>query len=573
MVFDVIIRGGRVVDGTGNLWFKADIGVSEGRIARLSRTPLNGADRVIDAKGLLVCPGFINLHSHSGRMILNHNNAENCLAMGLVTELVGSCGYSMAPITEAHRSELNEIWAGMSWNQMDEEIDWLTLSEWRSRLDEKGIGVNIAPLVGHGTVRSCVNGKEGEGGERVVPSDDEMAGMIGMVEAAMEDGAFGLSTGLVYAPGRNSLTGEIVELARVVSGYGGLYSSHMRCEADRLIEATREMIEICERAGVRGLISHHKAMGWRNYGKVNETLRMVDRARARGVDIIIDEYPYQHGGTIKSLGRMFKGKLPDGSAIETREELLERLKDDEEWERVKASVMEKRAREMEMHVARRKEMEERGGWTTIPSSIVESDYIIHSRSHPELEGKTLEEVAEAFGEEDVLDCIRELLIADDGYTLSEIYPYSEDDVVTIMRYPWTTISTDQYAMDNSKVSWQMTADALLIQNPRGWGTYPRILGRYVRERSVLTLDDAIRKMTSLPAMFLGLQGRGLVKEGFWADLVVLDPDTVGDRATYADPFMRPEGIPYVLVNGELAVDKGEFTEALAGKVLRNPFYP
>ncbi|MCW3992580.1 MAG: D-aminoacylase [Candidatus Bathyarchaeota archaeon] len=563
MGFDVVIRDGRIIDGTGNSWYRADVGVKDGRIARINPIPLKEAERVVDATGLLVCPGFVNLHSHSDSTILAHNSAENCLSMGLVTELVGSCGSSVAPITE-------EYWENLeSWGLLDVEVDWISLAEWRERLEAKGIGVNVAPLVGQGTVRGCVMGAEGKGGEKVVPSDEEMAGMMAMVESAMEDGAFGLSTGLTYAPGRNALTGEIVELTRVVAGYGGLYSSHMRCEADRLIEATREFIEICEAAGVRGTISHHKAMGRNNFGKVCETLRMVERARARGVDVVVDLYPWRHGGTIKSLGRMFRREYPDGSSIKTREDLMERLRDPEEWSKVKAAVKAARDEELEKYERRMEEMEERGGWTTTPFSASEEGYVIHSKNRPDLQGMTFGELAEALGEEDFLDAVRELLIADEGHTLSGIYPYSEDDIQAIMEYPWSTVSTDQYAFDASKVSLQEAADALATQHPRGWGTYPKILGKYVREEGVLFLEEAIRKMTSLPANFIGLQDRGLVREGFWADLVVFDPGKVASGASYGDPYGSPEGIHYVLVNGVVAVDRGELTGALAGKVLEH----
>lgn len=563
MDFDVIIRDGKIVDGTGNPWYRADVGVKDGRIARISPTTLKEADRIVDATGLLVCPGFVNLHSHSDSTLLSHNNAENCLAMGLVTELVGSCGSSVAPITEEYRENLE------SWGLMEEEVDWLTLAEWRARLEEKGIGVNVAPLVGHGTVRACVMGVEGEGGEKIAPSKNEMAEMMAMVKSAMGDGAFGLSTGLTYAPGRNALTGEIVELARVVAGYGGLYSSHMRCEGDRLIEATREFLEICERAGVRGTISHHKAMGRNNFGKVCETLRMVERARARGVDAVVDQYPWRHGGVTKSLGAMFKREFPGGPTIKTREELLESLRDPDEWAKIKAAVIAARDEELEKHEKRQSEMEERGGWTTTPFSVSEEGYVIHSRNRPDLQGRTFGELAEALGEENYLDAVRELLVADEGYTLSGIYPYSEEDIRAIMKYPWSAVSTDQYAFDGSKVSLQAAADALATQHPRGWGTYPKILGEYVREEGVLSLEEAIRKITSLPATFLGLQDRGLVKEGFWADLVVFDQATVASGATYGDPYEGPEGIDYVLVNGALAVDRGELTGALAGKVLEH----
>jgi len=567
--FDIVIRNGRIIDGTGNPWFKADIGIKDGKIAKLSPVPLKRADEVIDAKGLVVCPGFINLHSHSDSTLHSHNNAENCLAMGLVTELTGNCGSSVAPISEKYREVVTERMKGRTLGLMEEEVDWIKLDEWMGKLEKRGIGINIAALVGHGTVRSNVMGVEGEGGERIVPTDDEMDEMKVMVDEAMKDGAFGLSTGLTYAPGRNALTGEVVELVKVVAKHGGVYASHMRCEGDHLLEATREFIEICEKAGVRGTIAHHKAMGRNNYGKVCETIRMVERARARGVDIIVDQYPWRHGGTTKSLGARFKasqsGEEPE---VRTREELVETLKDQDEWEKLKATVLEGRQKELESYRVRKEKLEERGGWTSKPFFSALGGTVLHSKKHPELERRSFGDVAEALGEGDLWEGIRALLIADEGYTSTGGEPYSEDDIITILSYPWTTVSTDQYAMDNSKVSLQDAADALAMQHPRGWGTYAKILGRYVREEKVLTMEEAVRKMTSLPARFLGLQDRGLVREGFWADLVVFDPEKVANLATYGNPHLFPNGIPYVLVNGQLAIDIGKPTGALAGKVLR-----
>jgi N-acyl-D-amino-acid deacylase len=562
------IKNCRIIDGTGNPWFKANIGVKKGKIAKISPLQLKEADKVLDARGLLVCPGFINIHSHSDSMIMAHNKAENCLAMGLVTELTGNCGSSVAPITERVRETLAESLREHTLGVMKDQVDWLTLDEWKKKLERKGIGINIAPLVGHGSVRSCVMGVEDEGGERVVPTNDEIVKMKNMVEAAMNDGAFGLSTGLIYPPGRNALTDEIVELLKVVARYGGVYSSHMRCEGDRLLEATREFIETCDKAGVRGTIAHHKAMGSNNYGKVCETIRIVERARMRGIDVIIDQYPWRHGGTTKSLGAQFKGiQFDDGTKIATREELVSKLKDPNSWEKIKKTIQEMQEKEIGKNVSRQKKFEEKGFWTSqFPSTLIGT--ILYSKSHRELEGKSFEELAKALGEEDVWEGIRAILIADEGYTSAGGEPYSEDDIITILRYPWTTVSTDQYAIDNSKVTLQDAANALSMQHPRGWGTYPKILGKYVREEKVLTLEDAIRKMTSLPARFLGLQDRGIIKEGFWADLVAFDPDSVGCQATYENPNLFPKGIPYVLVNGELAIEEGKPTGALGGKVLR-----
>jgi N-acyl-D-amino-acid deacylase len=540
--YDLVIKNGHIIDGTGNPWYTADIGVIEGRIAKLSRIPLKTINRSIDAKELVVCPGFINVHSHSDAGILGHNNAENCLGMGLVTELTGQCGSSPVPIVGEYKETVkSRMKARLS---PEIEVDWLTLGEWMKKVETKGVGINIAPLAGHGTIRACVMGDEGKGGERVVPTRKEMKDMKAMLDGAMKDGAFGLSTGLNYAPGRNALTKEVIELCKVVKTYGGVYSSHIRCEGDKLIEATEEFIDICESAFVRGTISYHKASGWTNFGKVNETTRMVEKARGKGVDIIIDLYPWRIGGTTKSLGSRFADFLSGDNLCKfPRVELVKMLKDDGEWERLKAAALEAVEKEKALYEARKKSMEENGGWTSTPYAFRQSGTILSSRSHPELNGKTLEEVAEFFGEKDILDGIRVLLVADEGYTAAGGEPYSEEDIKTILKYPWTVVSTDQFAHDDSKVSYQKSADHLKILNPRGLGTYPKILGKYTREEKLIALEDAIRKMTSLPAQFLGLQDRGLVKEGFWADLVLFDYEKVKSNATYGAPKCTPAAYP------------------------------
>lgn len=568
MDFDIIIRNGKIIDGTGNGWYKADIGIRDERIERISRTILSNGNRIIEAKGLVVCPGFINIHSHSDNTILAHNNAENCVNMGLTTELVGTCGSSIAPIIEDYRSNLIERKKSQAWSSLDEEIDWLSLDDFQSRLMKKGIGINIAFLVGHGSVRSMVLGEEGEGGEKVTPSAQEMGEMKVIVESAMGQGAFGLSTGLTYAPGRNALTKEIIELAKIVSKYGGVYSSHMRCEGDRLIEATNEFIQICEESRIRGTIAHHKAMGLNNYGKVCETLRLVERARNRGVDIIIDLYPWQYGGTNKSLGARYLSFDPESTLIRNRAELIQKLADPDEWKKVKIELKIRRQKELDAHEERKKLITDKGGWTSTPFFASISGTVLYSMSHPELNGTSFEELCEFYKVDNLQEAWRQLLLDDDGYTAAGAEPYSEDDIITIMKYPWTTISTDQYALDVSKTSPQVMSDHLTHQNPRGAGTYSKILGKYVREEKVLTLEEAIRKMTGLPANFLNLQDRGLIKERFWTDLVIFNKDTVKSRASYEDPYAGSDGIMYVLVNGKIAVDKGETTGALGGKVLK-----
>lgn len=563
MDFDTVIKDGHILDGTGNSWFRADVGIREGRIAEVSRTPLEKGETVIDAKGLIVCPGFINLHSHSDTTILSHNNAENCLEMGLVTELTGNCGSSAGPLSERHRKTVQEK-IGDRTLIAEDKVDWLTLGEWTKKLEKKGIGINIAPLVGHGAIRSCVMGMEGEGGERVVPTEEEMSQMKAMVSDAMEEHAFGLSTGLGYAPGRNALTDEVVELCKVAARYGALYASHIRDEDNALIESAIEFITICEKSGIRGVLSHHKVYFQSNFGKICETLRLVDRARAKGTDVIIDQYPWRHGRGNKSLAEVVGLR----SHIKSREELVEKLKDPQEWERLKSAAQKSRQKELELYEERMRKLTEKGSWSQRPYEL-EKVCIIHSGAHPEFDGKFLDEVAKALKVPDVWEAARVLLLDDEGCTCAHREPLSEDDLITILRYRWTAVSTDSFAWDTTKVSLDAMKDMLYLPHPRGWGTYPQVLGKYVRQEKILTIEEAIRKMTSLPAAFLGLWNRGLVREGYWADLVLFDPDTVKNRATYVDPCVPPKGILHVLVNGKRAVDRGRCTGILAGKVLRH----
>ena len=313
-----------------------------------------------------------------------------------------------------------------------------------------------------------------------------------------------------------------------------------------------------------GSISHHKASGPTNFGKVHETLRLVEEARKRGVDIIVDLYPWRIGSITKSLGSRFRSHLSDGSRA--REELVEKLKDPETWGQIIEQTQTSRISRAKAGEEWRRRIEGEGGW--VASFQAPSGIILYSKSHPELEWKTFKDVAEVLSGGDEQEGIRALLIEDDGYTVSGNIPFSEEDMFTIMRYPWSTFITDQRSIDSSKYSYQDAADRLAMEHPRGWGTYPKVLGEYVREKKILKIEDAIRKITHLPATIMGIPDRGLVKEGFWADLVVFDPETVGSRATYGNPFQFPSGIPYVMVNGELSVDNGEFTGALAGRVIR-----
>ena len=559
-MYDILFKNGCVADGTGNPWFRADLAVAEGKIAALGRRLTCKAGRVIDASGLVVAPGFIDLHTHSDRTIMTNNRATSSIMAGVTTEAVGNCGSSAYGFTPAHLESMRERWP-------DVEVDWTDLRGYREGLGERGIGINIAPFVGHNTIRASVLGPEGEGGERMIPPEGEMEEMKGLVEEAMAQGAFGMTTGLWYPPGRNALTGEVVELCRVVATHGGAYMSHIRGEAGVLIESVREFIEICEKADIRGCVSHHKAMGQQNWGKPSETIRLLEKARRRGVDVMCDQYPWNYSSAA-NLGRWFISGWGRNQGIEGHyipseidlETFLSDLKNPELWSRIKREAKERYDVEADKNEERRRAMESYG---ITPSEIVNPrgfEYITHSKTHPELVGKRFFEVAEALEMEDYWEAIRRVLLDDGGHTFTGGGGMCDGDIITILRFPGCAVSTDSSTSD-------CPSTVMRPAHPRGYGSYAKVLQRYVREEGVLSLEDAVRKMTCLPASFLGLNNRGIIRPGAWADLTVFDPDGIENRATFAEPDTYPTGIEYVLVNGEIAAERGERSDTLSGRVL------
>jgi N-acyl-D-amino-acid deacylase len=562
-MYDIIFKNGRIVDGTGNPWFKADVAVNGGKIAAVAQGIKGEAGRVVDASGLVVAPGFIDIHTHTDRTILIHKRATSSIMAGVTTEGIGNCGgavYGYLPTSlEDIQRRLPEI-----------DVDWTDLAGYTKRVEENGIGINVAPFVGHNTIRRSVMGAEGKGGERIIPEETEMAAMKGLVEEAMTQGAFGLSVGLWYAPGRNALIGEVIELLNVVSDHGGVFMSHIRGEAGVLVESVEEFIETCAQANIRGSISHHKAMGPQNWGKPVETIRLLTEARARGVEVICDQYPWNYSSAA-NLGRWFisgwgrnRGRdghyIPDPLTLET---LLADLRDPETWKRIKSESQARFDLEVEENAERRRAMRDHG---ITPSEIVDPrafEYVTHSRNHPELIGKRFYEVAEALGMDDYLEAIKRLLLEDEGHTFTGGGGMGDDDIAAILRFPACAVSTDSYTLDEPSTT-------LKPQHPRGYGSFAKVLGRFVREEGLLSLEDAVRKMTSLPATFLGLTDRGIVRPGAQADLTVFDPDHIENLSTFGEPDKYPAGIEYVLVNGVVAAEGGMRTESLSGRVLRRP---
>ena len=503
VTFDLIIRGGRIVDGTGNPWFSADLGVRGDRIASIGDLTEASAPRVIAADGLVVAPGFIDPHTHARRGIARVPTADNALLQGVTTLTEGNDGSSPFPIGE-HLRQMTEL----------------------------AISPNWAVYVGQGTIRS-----------RVVGDDDrtataaELSEMSALVDQAMAEGALGLSTGLFYVPGVFSSTEEVIVLARAAAARGGIYISHMRDEAQGLLDSVRETIRIGEEAGLPVQMTHHKAIGRDAWGLSSESLALVDAARARGVDVTIDQYPYTASQT--SITAVVPAWAQDGG----RADLIARLSDPETRRRIKTEIVYRIDRD-------------RGGGD--PDNIV----IGLCEWDPSLEGQSLADIATARGLEPTFSNAADLVmeIIERGGARAIYHAMTETDVERIMRHPVTAIGSDG----------GVSVLGEGVPHPREYGTFARVLGRYVRERGVLTLEDAVRKMSSATAQRLGLVNRGLLRAGYFADIVILDAERIRDRATFENPHQYAEGVTHVLVNGVLVVDDTRHTGARPGRVLFGP---
>lgn len=500
--YDLLIAGGTVVDGTGAPGYRADVAVRGDRVVRVSREaiPHARADRVIDATARVVAPGFVDLHAHLDPL-LRLPGAESHVRQGVTTALGGPDGGSPWPLG-AHLDSARAL----------------------------GTGMNVAFLVGHNTIRREVMGMADR-----APAPEELERMREMVARAMGEGAWGLSTGLKYLPGAYSDTDEVVALARAAADSGGIYTSHLREEGLGLVEGVAEAIEIGRRGGIPVVLTHHKAVGKPMWGASARTLAMVDSARAAGVDVMVDQYPYT--ATYTGIGVL----LPAWASADGDSAFARRLADPV----LRDSIVEGIVFNL---------LNDRGGGDLRRVQLARVPWM------RELEGKTLHDWAALRGMEPTPENGAELVIeAVRRGGVSAIYHVlDEGDVERIMAHPWTAVASDG----------RLVRPGDGHPHPRWYGTFPRVLGTYVREKGVLSLEEAVRKMTSLPAARLGLRGRGRIAEGAFADLVVFDPATVADRATFQDPHHYPAGIEHVLVNGVPVVDGGRFTDARAGRVLR-----
>jgi len=532
-VYDVLIQKGMIIDGTGNPWFNADVAITEGRITAIDSFASDTADKIIDAKDMVVCPGFIDMHSHSDFTLLVNPLAESKIRQGVTTEVIGNCGISAAPLNDLLKEDILKTTPLLDEAKLG--LTWVTMGEYMNLMEEKGVALNVASLVGNSNVRVSVLGFESRR-----PGEDELVEMRKVLAQAMKDGAFGMSTGLIYPPSCYADTDELVELAKVVAQFGGIYTSHIRGEGFNLINAVEEAIEIGKRANLPVEISHHKASGKANWGKVKQTLQMMEEARERGIDITCDVYPYIAGST--GLDALLPPSFYEGGV----EKLIERLRVPETRREIK-EVM--------------KRTSEKGGPETLGIPEWGSIMISYCKGHPDLEGKTIEAIAEE-KRIDPFEFVFDLLIEEKASVSIVLFTMTEEDMHYVMSHALSMVGSDS----STRAPYGVLAKGK--PHPRAYGTFPRILGRYVREEGILSLGSAIRKMTSLPAQKLNLRDRGLIREGFWADVVVLDPKRVVDRATYQEPHQYPDGIECVLVNGELVIEHSEHTGALPGHVLR-----
>lgn len=550
---DVVIRNARVVDGTGQPWFWGWVAVRGDRISGVGRGTPPAARRTIDAGGAVLAPGFIDIHTHSDDTILLYPEAESALLQGVTTHVGGNCGSSLAPAPARARERMMSRWKALGFlvQVSDRTADphllerlrpylagdgpvWETVGQFLDLVEQARPAINFGMFVGHGTVRLAVVGEEAR-----AATPEELGEMERLVLQALDDGALGMSTGLIYAPGIHAPTEEIVALARAVASRGGIYASHIRGEGETLEEAVAEAIRVGREARVPVQISHHKATGEHNWGKTRGTLDMVDRARAEGVDVTLDQYPY----TATSTG--LTAFLPPWAHEGGMRALLERLADPEARRRMERDMREGLP-----------------GWTS-PWRGVGFDRVllVSVRGQPELNGLTVAEVARRRGVRD-FDAVFDLLLEAEGAVHITRHALSEDDVRLVMRHPWVMVGSDGRAT--------LLSGGREHPHPRSFGTFPRVLGHYCREQGVLRLEEAVRKMTGLPAWRLGWWDRGVIRPGAAADLTLFDPETVADTATFENPRQAPRGIRLVLVNGQVAVEDGRLTGVRAGRCLRRP---
>ncbi|HEX9309571.1 MAG TPA: D-aminoacylase [Gemmatimonadaceae bacterium] len=518
--YDILITNARIVDGTGNPWYRGSVATIGDRIAYVGPSVMGlSASRVIDAKDQVVAPGFIDMLGHSEFAILRGPHAVSKITQGITSEITG---------------EVSSAWPNVALGeQPNPQYPWRSLGEYFAFLEKSGTAINLGTYVGTSSVREAVMGQATRH-----PTNAEMKQMGSLIDSAMRDGAVGLGTGLIYLPSTFFSTEELVALTKYVTPYRGGYAAHIRSEGARLIDAIRETIQIASEAGTWAEIRHIKS---RSLEQMQQAVALIDSARAAGVDITADQYPYIASGT--GLAAMLNTWVQEGGS----DSLVIRLKDPAVRARLKAELGADSA----------------AGIRTAARTMVNEVGVDSLKIY---EGKLLTEIGK-MRNEDPYDAAFDILIGDRGRTSAIYFSFNEDALRYVMKQPWVSVGQDAGAVSpDSTGKWRERG------HPRGFGTFPRILGRYVRQDSVISLEFAIRKMTSLAAQRVGINDRGLLKPGMYADITVFDPNTIIDRSTYENPSQLPTGVSYVLVNGVPVVDGGQVTSALPGRALRGPGY-
>lgn len=522
-MYDYIIKNGKIIDGSGVPWFKSDIAISKGKIKKIAKLTEDEAEKIIDAKGLVVSPGFIDIHTHSDLTVLVNGKSESKIRQGVTTEVIGNCGSSPAPAY------------GKGYNHLKEELkdyelnyDWKSYKDYLAEIDKKEKSVNIVPLVGHGALRRSVLGYENR-----KPNLEELTKMKKLLKKALKAGAKGISSGLIYPPSSYAETEELIELAKTAAEFGGIYITHMRYEGEKLVEGVKEAIKIGEESGISVQISHHKVTVKNSWGLVSGTLEMMREARKRGVDVSCDVYPYSATSTgLDSI-------LPDWSHEGGLEDLLERLKNKITKSEI-IKFLEKNERPR--------------GFENIMVTSIQSD------KNKIFEGKNIKEISDELGitsEETVIK-----LVLEEKAKVGMIrFAMSESDIKKVIADPLSMICSDA----GSRADYGLLAKGK--PHPRAFGTFPRVLGKYSRDEEVISLEEAVYKMTGLTAWRFGLQNKGLLKEGMDADITIFNPETIEDKANFIDPLQYPAGISKVIVSGEIVVDKGEHNGKTPGKLV------
>ena len=532
--FDLVITNGHIIDGTGSPWYSGDVGIREGRIAAIGNLAAAHRKRTIDAAGKVVAPGFIDLLGQSEMTILVDPRLPSKIYQGITTEITGE-GDSIAPLTDAL------IQSGRSgYDHYKITPDWRTFRQYFARLEKQGMGINLASYVGATTVRSIVLGEENK-----QPTTEQLERMKGLVRDAMKDGAVGVSTALEYAPAPYAKTEELIALATEAGKFGGIYSTHMRNESDSVLDSIDEALRIGREARVPVEIWHIKVAGKNNWGRMPEVVAKINAARAAGADITADTYAYT------AWYNDFSAFIPAWAHEGGSAKLVERLKDPATRERIRKDML-----------TPSKDWDNE--WQEIPGPEAVMIGVAQNPKLVPLQGKRLSEIAKLWNKEP-MDALFDFLI-EDPFADVAVFGMSQPDVTLALQQPWVAIDNDSSGTSPAGILGQEHP------HPRAYGTFPRILRKYVREDKALTLEDAIRKFSALPAQRLRLTDRGVLKAGMWADVVVFDAATVRDLATFDNPNQLSEGMEYVLVNGAPVIEQGKMTGTLPGKVLRGPGY-